>query len=154
MAEVENLMLANHAESVNGLLYLHGGGWSHHWRLVPPPNEPMPPSQFAVAVTFLVEPDEIEGQHPFVITVRAESGEDVVRAEGTIGPLPPAQGGGEIYRSSVALNASVPFPREGAYTLTAEIAGRMGPAVGFWVHDTMPPGEAPSDGPSSSAGYL
>jgi hypothetical protein len=154
MAEVENLMLANHAESLNGLLYVHGGGWSHHWRMQPPSDQPMPPSQFAVAATFLLDPDEIAQQHPFVMIVRSQAGDEVIRAEGAIGPIPPAQGGGDIYRSSVALNASIPFPREGEYSLTAEISGRMGPVVSFWVHDHLPD-TAPTDGPSSSsAGYL
>src|SRR5215467_5073860 len=33
---VESLMLANHAESVNGLLYISGGGCNIHRRIVPP----------------------------------------------------------------------------------------------------------------------
>lgn len=130
MAQIETLMLANHAESVNGLLYVHGGGWSHHWR-GPDPGERA--SQLAVAATVLLGAgDGVEGV-PFIVSIRSEKGEEVFRADGMLHG--PAGELGQSVRTGIALNASIVFPHEGAYTLTAEIAGSAGPNVAFWVHD-------------------
>ena len=51
MAELEILMLANHAEAANGLLYVLGGGWTHHWRPPPPSEGPVQPSTIDIHAT-------------------------------------------------------------------------------------------------------
>jgi hypothetical protein len=148
MARIETLMLANHAESVNGLLYVHGGGWSHHWRGA----EPTHPSQFAVAATVLLDAGEGPNGVPFTILVRSETGEEVLRAEGVL--QGPAAQMGEGVRTGIAVNANVVFPHEGPYTLTAEIAGAQGPSVAFWVHDRASDAGSPEPDPGQTAGYL
>ena len=162
MAEVETLMLANHAEALNGLLYVHGGGWSHHWRHAPPSGQPPMPSQFGIAATFLLDPPETGTRLPFVLRIVSEKGEEVMRADGALerGGTPPPAIAETQFRTAVALNASVAFPHEGVYTLAAEIAGNVGPDVAFWVHDQPPPGmTAPmptetDSGTASATGYL
>lgn len=146
MARIENLMLANHAESVNGLLYVHGGGWTHHWRGADAGEHA---SQLAVAATVLLEG---EAEVPFVVIVRAAGGDEVLRADGMLHGS--AGGPGEQVRTGIALNASVIFPGEGAYELTAEIGGQAGPVVGFWVHDRVPDPGSPDTEPGGTAGYL
>jgi len=160
MAKVETLMLANHAETLNGLLYLHGGGWSHHWRHAPEPGQPPAPSQFAIAATFLLDPPESGGRQPFVLRVASGKGEEILRADGALesGSRPAPSIGESRFRAAVALNANVLFPHEGIYKLTAEIGGRSGPAVDFWVHDQPPPDAArstnePGSG-TATTGYL
>ena len=155
MAQVETLMLANHAESLNGLLYIHGGGWSHHWRGQVAGSQDPAPSQFAIATTFLLDAGETGRPHAFVVRVASDRGEEVLRAEGSLDGGTP--GSAEApFRTGVALNASVPFPHEGTYTLTAEIDGRGGAAVVFWVHDSAPGAAQPPSGADSgtTSGYL
>jgi len=151
MAQIETLMLANHAESVNGLLYVHGGGWSHHWR-GPDPGEQR--SQLAVAATVLLDGADGLGGVPFVVRIRSEQGQEVFRADGTL--TGPAGQPGQPVRTGIALNASIVFPHEGAYSLSAEIAGTSGPSVAFWVHDrasSETEAAAPPD-PGGTTGYL
>lgn len=149
MARIENLMLANHAESVNGLLYVHGGGWTHHWR---DPEASERPSQIAVAATVMLDPGQAEV--PFVIIVRTTGGEEVLRADGMLHGS--AGGAPGPVRTGIAMNANIVFPGEGAYVLTAEIAGAAGPTVEFWVHDRAPDtgGAAAVEDPGGTAGYL
>jgi len=162
MAEVETLMLANHAEALGGLLYVHGGGWSHHWRQALPSGQPPMPSQFGIAATFLLDPPETRTRLPFVLRIISEQGEEVMRAEGALerGGTPAPALDETRFRTTVALNASVTFPHEGIYTLAAEIAGRIGPNVAFWVHDQPPPGitastpTEPDQGTTRTTGYL
>lgn len=154
MAQVETLMLANHAESLNGLLYVHGGGWSHHWR--PVEGEP-PPSQFAIAATFLIEPSELGREFPVVFRIVSDQGEEVMKAEGPLRAADRA-GPGETYsRAAIAVNANVVFPHEGAYTISSAIGETGASAVVFWVHDQPPPGAQQSDPDSdtgAAGGYL
>lgn len=154
MAQIETLMLANHAESVNGLLYVHGGGWSHHWR--PPLAADNPPSQFAVAATFLLEPAEARTETAFTFAIVDASGNEVMRADGNLAANPGAPSGPQL-RTSVALNAAMAFPVEGAYTLSAEISGAAGKSLLFWVHDQPPPDgtELSTEPPGAgTGGYL
>jgi hypothetical protein len=154
MAQIETLMLANHAESLNGLLYVHGGGWSHHWR--PGPTDQAPPSQFAIAATFLLEPTEAQAEQTFALVVTDTAGNELMRADGNLGANP-AAGSGPAQRTSVALNATMVFPTEGAYTLTAEIAGAPGRTLAFWVHDQPDQGaDSPPDTgyDAPTGGYL
>jgi len=156
VAEVESLMLANHAEALNGLLYIAGGGWSHHWRGPRPPGQPMP-SQIAFAATITAPATEQVGEIAF--TVRISGGEDseVMRADGTmnIGPGDDRS----IKRAALAGNFGIAFPADGRYELSVEIPGSRR-SVEFWVHDQpMPeagqPPESPTvSGPESTFGYI
>jgi hypothetical protein len=84
MAEVETLMLANHAEATNGLLYVLGGAWTHHWRPPPAAGEQAQPSSISVAAVFLVQPDEVGRQHSFLFRIEPEEGEEILRLEGDL----------------------------------------------------------------------
>jgi len=155
MAQVETLMLANHAEALNGLLYIHGGGWSHHWR--PVTEGQTPPSQFAIAATFLIEPSEVGRDFQVVFRIVSDGGEEVMKAEG---PLQTAgkSGNADTYtRAAIAVNANVVFPHEGAYTISTAIGEGGGSAVMFWVHDQPPGGTQAADpdpDAGSTGGYL
>src|SRR5438128_8666025 len=82
MAELEILMLANHAEAANGLLYVLGGGWTHHWRPPPPSEGPVQPSTIAIAAAFLIGRAESQ-DHPFSLRIEGEGGEEILRMEGS-----------------------------------------------------------------------
>ncbi len=151
MATVETLMLANHAEALNGLLYVHGGAWSHHFRSAPSPGAEQAPSQIALAVTCLFSPEETGKDHTITLRIVSAEGQEVLRASGPltvpqIGPDEP------ISRAALAMNATLVFPSAGAYKASAELTDGGPSTVDFWVHDQLPSASAPE--PFGGAGYL
>jgi hypothetical protein len=159
MPEVEMLMLANHAEVLNGLLYVQGGGWSHHWRPMLAPGQPPPPSQIAIAATFILDPTESATSQPFTIRVRDEGGEEILRADGNFevgGERPRAP---EHRRLAFGANVGIVFPHDGRYTVAAEAMGHPALTLEFWVHDAQPdegrPGGDPApEPPRTTGGYI
>jgi hypothetical protein len=156
MPEIETLMLANHAEVVNGLLYVHGGGWTHHWRGVALQGQQRPPSQIAIAATFLLGPDEAAPSQPFAIRIRDETGVEILRADGSfeVGAAE-ASSRPEHRRLAFAANVGVVFPHEGRYTVSAEAMGSPALEVELWVHDAGPgaPATQPKP-PHTTGGYI
>ena len=53
-AAVDFVLMANHVEVVNGLLYVSGGGWTDHHRRLPPDGAPIPPSHLGIGVSVVV----------------------------------------------------------------------------------------------------
>jgi hypothetical protein len=156
MPEVETLMLANHAEVVNGLLYVHGGGWSHHWRGGVAPGQPHPPSQMAIAATFLLDPSEAAPNQPFAIRIRDEAGVEILRADGSFEVEAAEQASrSERRRLAFAANVGVAFPHEGRYTVSAEAMGHPALTVELWVHDGGPTGvPTVPEPPRTTGGYI
>jgi hypothetical protein len=159
MPEVEMLMLANHAEVLNGLLYVQGAGWTHHWRAALAPGQSPPPSQIAIAATFILDPTETAPSQPFTIRVRDEEGEEILRADGNFevgGDRPRVP---EHRRLAFGANVGIVFPHEGRYTVAAEAMGYPALTVEFWVHDAAAgegrPEAAPIPGPPrTTGGYI
>jgi hypothetical protein len=158
MAEVESVMLANHAEAVNGLLYVAGGGWSHHWRGPRQAGQPGPsPSQIAFAATIMASATEPVAEIPFTVLITGTSTGEVMRATGTM-TMGPGDSISER-RAALAGNFGIAFPGEGRYELTVEIPGSRR-SVGFWVHDQAMPArperpETPAtNGPETTRGYI
>jgi hypothetical protein len=158
VAEIEGVMLANHAEAVNGLLYVSGGGWSHHWRGPHQAGQPVP-SQIAFAATITAPAKEPSTDLSFTVRITAASGSEVMRATGTM-----TMGRGDsvsVKRGAIAGNIGIAFPDQGRYELTVEIPGSRR-SVEFWVHDQpMPtpgsPGEPPAPShpaPENTRGYI
>jgi hypothetical protein len=156
VVEVETVMLANHAEALNGLLYVSGGGWSHHWRGPRPAGQPAP-SQVAFAATITASAKESVAEIPFTVLINGAGPGEIMRATGTM-----SIGSGDAKsqrRAALAGNFGIAFPDEGRYELTVEIPGSRR-TVEFWVHDqVMPaPPEAPASGtppgPETTRGYI
>ena len=155
MAQVETLMLANHAEALNGLLYVHGGGWSHHWRATS--EGQIPTSQFAIAATFLIEPSEMGRDFQVVFRIVSDDGEEVMKAEGPLQAVGRSGTADSYSRAAIAVNANVVFPHEGAYTMSTAIGNGGTSAVVFWVHDRSPDQSADPDpeiDTGTTGGYL
>lgn len=140
MPTIESLMIANHAETREGLLYLSGGGWSDHWRGTAASNQPGqgPVSHFGIAVSILVGWNETNRRHRVDIRVESEDGGDPlakVEADLEMGRPPGAAVGGD-QRAMMALNVDTVFPRAGGYRIVAEIpAHQQTKSVSFRVHD-------------------
>jgi hypothetical protein len=148
-------MIANHAETREGLLYLSGGGWSDHWRAAVPANMPGqgPVSHFGIAVTILVGWTETNRHHRVEIRVENEDGGEPlakVEADLEMGRPPGAALGGD-QRAMMALNVDTVFPAAGGYRIVAEMpAHDEAKSVSFRVHDQPIPGQALPGAPEPS----
>ena len=135
---IENLMIANHAEVVNGLLYISGGCWTRHHRAKPKEGESAPRSTFGIAMTVIVP--WTEANRPHAVTVTIESEDDPqhpvvnVKGELTVGRPPDAKPGSE-QRAAFAVNTNVQFPKPGGYSLKAVLSNGDVRSVSFEVID-------------------
>lgn len=138
---IENLILANHVEAVNGLLYIAGGGWTDHWRPAPPgPGQPVV-SHLGVGVTVLV-PWTASGGQPYQLSVAIEDGagnQVAGMATQLSSTRPPGLPTGADLRTVLALALNLVFPQAGEYRVVATLAGQQPRAVDFRVHDVVQP---------------
>ncbi len=121
-------MLCDSAQTTSeGKLYVLGGGWSQIAQLVPPPGVdiPPPPTQFAVAASFLI--DWNDANRPISIRVTIESEDErppVYEAQAQItAGRPPQTVPGDPVRVLIALPILVQFPEQGAYRVRAQMGG-------------------------------
>lgn len=149
MPRIENLMVANHAEAIGGLLYVSGGGWTEHWRGTGNPDGTFPPSHLGIALTILVAWTETNRRYPIRIVVEPEDGgEEVIRVEGEMeSGRPPGVPEGIDLRSALAVNGEVVYPQAGGYRVVAQ-AGEDHRTVSFRVHDQAPPFAVPGVQPA------
>lgn len=139
MAKIETLLLANHAEAVNGLLYLSGGGWNEIYRAPAPPGVPPAPNHFGIAITVSVPWTETNVPHRLIVTLVGEDGgPEMLKIEGGLEVgRPPGLPPGSEQRAAIALDANVVFPSTGGYVLRAEIDEDIR-HVSFRVRDRAP----------------
>lgn len=134
MATLEFLTLANHAEAVNGLLYLSGAGWTDHSRPVPT-DEMQVSSHFGIGVSVLVPWTETNTPHALTVRVETEDGETILDATGNIEvPRPLGIPPGSDQRAVLAVNVDLHFEAAGGYRVVAELAEQR-KIVSFRVHD-------------------
>ncbi len=149
MPEIEYVTLANHAEAINGLLYLQGAGWTD----VQPPLGPQGQQlgiHLGIGISILVGWNETNTAYPFDFAIVHEDGGDPLvggQAQIEAGRPPGIPPGGDI-RTVIAVTAEVQFPRPGGYQLRATLAGQE-KTVSFRVH---PPPASPQQnfGPAST----
>ncbi len=115
MPQIETLILANHAESQNGLLYLMGGGWTDLNQVVMP-GQPAPPFHMGIGLTILIPWTETNRRHHVTMLLeREDGGEPIIRLEADMETgRPPGAVEGADQRLVVAFNAEVQFPGLGA----------------------------------------
>jgi hypothetical protein len=137
MAELEYVTLANHAEAINGLLYLSGAGWTDHSR--PQPTEEVQvSSHFGIGASIIVAWTETNQPHLLTITVESEDGEMMLDMSGNIEvPRPLGIPAGSDQRAVLAVNADVHFANSGGYRIVAQL-GDQTKTVSFRVHDIPP----------------
>lgn len=139
MATLELFTLANHAEAINGLLYLSGAGWRRVTRRYPDNGEPVP-LHFGVGVGVLVPWSEANRKHRLALWLEGEDGgEPLLRADGELEVgRPPGTPEGADLPAVLAVDITVQFPQSGGYRMIAEING-LRRSYGFVVVDEPAP---------------
>lgn len=141
MAEVEFLLLGDHAEAVGGKLHIIGAGWTDHWRGQRKEGDQIPLSHFGVGVGVLVPWTETNQPHPLVVRIENEDGTQVgqqVQANVEMG-RPAGLPSGAAQRAVLAINVNIQFPAPGGYRIVTTLGGRPGRTVSFRVHDRASP---------------
>ncbi len=141
--QIEYVVLCDSAQTtLEGKLYVLGGGWSHIFRVVPPAGAPVaaPPTQFAIAASFLI--DWLDANRPIGIRVTVEHQDEQAplyeaKAQLTAG-RPPIAAPGDPLRALIALPVLMNFPAAGSYCVRAQMEGAPADeVVRFQVGDAM-----------------
>ncbi len=133
--EIEFLMVADWAETINGKLYIQGAGWDRRLKL---PKD-RPDTGFAIAAGFLVPWHLTNQRHQFSLAFETGDG-------GQIGP--PITGGfnmgrpakalpGQKFRTTIAARISVALPDLGAYDVKLVVNNSLTKVTTFYVVDQL-----------------
>ena len=139
MPAIEMLTLANHAEAVNGLLYLSGAGWDRVTRRFPRGQQPRA-HHFGIAVSVIVPWTEANRKHHLSLWIEPEDGGPaLIKADGEFEVGRPAGvPSGSDRRAVIAVDAVVEFPKAGGYRLVGETGGNRR-TYSFFVVDQLVP---------------
>lgn len=119
---IDYLILANHVEAVNGLLYINGGGWTEHFIRDLPNNAPFI-SNFGIGISVNVPWNETNKLHQ--ISIKIEN-EDATMTLAQVQPhfnvgRPPHLPHGSEQHAVFGLMVNVIFPQEGGYRILAQL---------------------------------
>lgn len=136
MPEIEFVMVADHAEVINGKLYLMGGGWTDLRRPSSVDGQSPPPTHMSIVASVLVGWTETNQAHKLDIrvedsdaTIKLAELETVIEMGRPAG-IPP----GSDQRALLAVNAGLAFPKPGTYRVLATLGDDTKLAT-FRVHD-------------------
>lgn len=144
MPELEFAVIANHAEAINGLLYLQGAGWTDIRQPVGPNGQPGI-VHFGMAVSILIGWNETNRRFPVKLVVVHEDGQELASVQAQVeAGRPPGLPAGSDIRSVLAVNAEAQFPQPGTYEFRAELGEKVR-STSFRVAPpmAMPPGMQP-----------
>ena len=121
--EVDFVVVANHAECLNGLLYLAGAGFTDLYQ-PPAPEGQTAAVNIGVGVSTIVPWSETNKEHSLTVAIENEDGQvlweatdikvEVGRSPGTVA--------GTDFRPQIAINAIMPCPPLGGYRVRATFA--------------------------------
>lgn len=138
MPQIEYVAVADHAEAINGKLYLHGAGWTDIQQPMGPGGQPGI-VHMAIAVSILVGWNETNRRFPLTITVVHEDGAELTRVNAQIeSGRPPGIDPGSDIRSVLAIGAEMQFPNPGRYEVRTELENERKTVV-FRVHRPVAP---------------
>jgi hypothetical protein len=142
MPEIETLMIANHAEAINGLLYISGGGWTDLVRSLTQGGPP-PVNHIGIALAIKVPWVETNRRHPIVVRIENQDGKEQLKLEGQFEMGRPAGiPEGSDLRNVMAINAEITFPAAGTYRVVAAVGSEQR-NITFRVHDGQVGGQPP-----------
>jgi len=139
-AIIEFLILANHIEAINGLLYISGGGWTDLSR-GPIPDQGTLITHFGIGVSVLVPWEQTNREHSLSVAIEDGEGAPVIQ-----GPPVPINVGrpanlapGNDQRVVMALGIDFAFPHQGTYRIVARLDDRDEKTWTFHIHDAPGP---------------
>ncbi len=120
-ARVDYLILANHVEAVNGLLYISGGGWTEmHRRMLPNGQAPM--THLGIGISVAVSWSQTNIMHHMVIQLEDDEAVPVVHAETTLSVgRPPQLPPGTEQHIVLAMPLDLTFPHAGGYRILVSL---------------------------------
>ncbi len=123
---VESLILANHVESANGLLYISGGGWTTHRRSIPS-GDAMPLSHLGLALIIAVPWHQTNLMHNIIVEFRDEDANAIasITSQLKVGRPPELRPGTNQY-ANIGLPMNIVFPHAGDYEIVARVEGIEG----------------------------
>jgi hypothetical protein len=142
---IDMLIIANHAEAINGLLYLSGAGWTDLHRTIQDGNTPV--NHFGIGISVRVPWHETDDSHKFVLDVENEDSTTIIaHVEGQVKVgRPPQLPRGAVQHAVLAVNVDTVFPGQGGYRIIARIDdGKSTATWPFRVHDQHVPKPATS----------
>ncbi|WP_419845674.1 DUF6941 family protein [Candidatus Poriferisocius sp.] len=121
MAEIELLILANHAEVQNGLLYLSGAGWDTITRTYQEGEQPQP-LHIGIAISVMVPWSETNIPHHVELWIEDEDGRRVLeQVMGMEAGRPPGRTPGSDIHCPLAMTGIVGFPQAGGYRVCLRV---------------------------------
>lgn len=120
---VESLILANHVDVANGLLYISGAGWTIHRRVTPQGSAPSL-SHLGLAIIVAVPWHQTNLTHNLIIEFRDEDGNVIANITSQLNAGRPAgMRPGTIQYVNVGLSMNIGFLHPGDYEIVASIGG-------------------------------
>lgn len=137
MLQIDTLVLANHAEVHNGMLYMMGAGWTDMRRRRTPKGA-TPPSHFGIGLMVLVPWSFTNQQHRLSIWIEDEDAAPLWKGENRfqVG-RPEMLPSGAEQRNAIAISVTSNFPRAGGYRVCAEVNEQVETrkTYSFRIHD-------------------
>jgi hypothetical protein len=132
--EVDFLILADWADSINGKLYVQGGGWDR--RLLPPAGQPV---SFAMAAGILVPWHLTNQQHNFSLSIKTGDGIPIGQAvEGGFNMGRPVNSTpGQKFRASLAVRIDAKISEFGTYRLCLVVNSDVAKYATFYVVEKL-----------------
>lgn len=126
----EWIILCDHAEVVNGKVYLMGGGWS----FVTINQEPPVVHPCGIAVSFSIPWNETNQTHPFAVEILDPDGASLVKVEADLEVgRPPGTPMGTAQRVPLAFNMALNLTKIGPYVARTKVHDQDSSAVRFTV---------------------
>ncbi len=129
-AEIDFLMLADWAETINGKLYIQGGGWD---RKVVVPGQP---TEFTIVASIVIPWTATNQPHEFSIAIESEDGAPIVpplSGSATVGRPPHAQPGQDFRTQVAAKIGGVKLPALGTYRVAMTLNGSVTKSAAFYA---------------------
>lgn len=139
MATIELFTVANHAEAINGLLYLSGGGWSQIRRMQNPDGT-VGSNRFAVAFYADVRWEDAGKPIPMRMQIVDSENNLATQFEGTItADTPPVKPENGSLRVVLSLDVNIVFGKTGLHRMTLFLDDDEA-EVEFYVYDMVQTG--------------
>jgi Family of unknown function (DUF6941) len=133
MPEITSLLLCNHADQRDGLLFVNGGGWNHLSRPLIDGRPPM--THFSIAVAAQIEWTESNVVYDSAVSLEDEDGRELLAMRGRFSLTPHRnQPPGSTLQGTICATIDFTFPHPGTYRAVACV-GEARRTVAFSVSD-------------------